>query len=114
MSSTDDFDSTVALLQHVLVGVAHQKCLELIVPLLCRYVYVTCDPAFNDTIYQPICRRGCDVVSLFTCPKVWQLLTTQRGILNFGIIDSPTCEPLTDANGGDAPDCIDTTDGGTV
>ena len=103
---------TAELLQGVLNRVAHKKCIEMIVPLLCRYVFVTCDPAFNDTVYQPICRRGCDTVSLFACPIVWDLLTSQRSILQFGILDTPTCGPLDNANGGDAPDCVDTTDGG--
>ena len=94
---------------------AHQKCLELLVPLLCRSIFVTCDPAYNTSVhqvYQPICRHGCDVVSLFACPIVWALLTSQRDTLQFGLLNSPNCEPLGHPNGGDAPDCIDTTDGG--
>jgi len=112
VSSTADYKKIAVSLQQVLDEVAHDKCLEFLVPLLCRYVYVTCDPAFNDPIYQPICRHACDVISLFTCQRVWELLTRQLSILQFGILDTPQCEPLENANGGDAPDCIDTTDGG--
>ena len=113
--SVANYEQTVGLFQNVLNNIAHQKCLELLLPLLCRYVYVTCDPAFNDTVFQPICRHACNVVSLFTCPRVWQLMTSQLSILNFGILDPPSCEPpLRNANGGDAPDCIDTTDGGKM
>ena len=104
-----------ALQQLTEAGVAHQKCLDVITPLLCRYIFVTCDPAYNtsvDYVYQPICRRGCDIVSLFVCPTVWQLFLTQLTNLEFGVLDPPLCDPLENANGGDAPDCIDTTDGG--
>jgi len=106
------YEETAMLLQEMLNRVAHKKCIEMIVPLLCRYVYVTCDPAFNDTIYQPICRRGCDTITLFACPLLWKLYTSQRSILGLGILDPPTCGPLDNANGGDVPDCVDTTDGG--
>lgn len=105
----------VALQQLAQAGVAHQKCLDFLLPLLCRYVFVTCDPAYNtsvDFVYQPICRRGCDIVSLFVCPAVWQLLLHQLPNLAFGAVDTPLCDPLENANGGDVPDCIDTTDGG--
>lgn len=101
----------------VLRSIAHQKCLELILPLLCRYVFVTCDPAYNTSVhqvYQPICRHGCDVVSLFACPVVWQLLLTQLSNLQFGVLDPPLCDPLGHPNAGDIPDCVDTTDGGKL
>lgn len=103
------------MLGGVLNQIAHQKCLDFIVPLLCRYVFVTCDPAYNTSVhqvYQPICRHGCDVVSLFACPMVWRLLQTQLANLEFGVLDAPLCDPLDNANGSDIPDCIDTTDGG--
>lgn len=110
-----DYTTTANVLGQILNQIAHKKCLDLITPLLCRYVFVTCDPAYNTSIhqvYQPICRRGCDVISLFACPMVWRLLLTQLSNLQFGVLDAPLCDPLDDANGGDVPDCIDTTDGG--
>ena len=106
-----------ALVNLAQAGVAHEKCLDVIRPLLCRYIFVTCDPAYDtsvDFVYQPICRHGCDVISLFVCPAVWQILVQQLAILEFGVLDAPLCEPLENANGGDVPDCIDTTDGGEL
>jgi len=115
VASQDGYSMIANTLGTVLGQIAHRKCLEMILPLLCRYVFVTCDPAYNTSehqVYQPICRHGCDVVSLFVCPTVWQLLTSQRDVLEFDVLDSPMCGPLVHANGGDVPDCIDTTDGG--
>ena len=110
-----DYTATANVLGVILNQIAHQKCLDVILPLLCRYVFVTCDPAYNTSVhqvYQPICRHGCDVVSLFVCPDAWRLLITQLSNLEFGTLDPPLCDPLGNANGGDVPDCIDTTDGG--
>ena len=110
-----DYTATANVLGGILNQIAHQKCMQLILPLLCRYIFVTCDPAYNTSVhqvYQPICRHGCDVVSLFACPVVWILLQTQLSNLEFGVLDAPLCDPLDDASGGDVPDCIDTTDGG--
>ena len=117
VNSQSAYSQTANLLGSVLRKIAHKKCLELILPLLCRYVFVTCDPAYNTSehqVYQRICRHGCDVVSLFACPMVWRLLNAQLSNLAFGVVSAPLCDPLEDANGGDVPDCIDTTDGGNV
>ena len=122
VDNQNDYTGTATQLYEALqgltqAGIAHQKCLDFLIPLLCRYVFVTCDPAYNtsvDFVYQPICRRGCDIVSLFVCPAVWQLLLQQLSIVEFDVVDAPLCDPLENANGGDAPDCIDTTDGGKL
>ena len=113
--SQDVYSATADAIGGVLGTIAHQKCLDLILPFLCRYVFVTCDPAYNTSIhqvYQPLCRHGCNVVSLFACPVVWRLLEQQLAMLKFDILDPLSCDLLGDPNGGDAPDCIDTTDGG--
>ena len=96
-------------------GIAHKQCLNFLLPTLCRYVFVTCDPAYNtsiDFVYQPICRRSCEILSHFVCIRVWELLNQQLSNLNFDVLDPPRCEPLRNPNGGDVPDCIDATNGG--
>ena len=98
-------------------GIAHQQCLNFLLPTLCRYVFVTCDPAYNtnvDFVYQPICRRSCEILSHFVCVKVWELLNQQLANLNFDALDPLHCEPLENPNGGNVPDCIDVTNGGNT
>jgi len=39
---------------------APEHCFRAAIPLLCRYSFPTCDPAYRTPTYQPICRRDCD------------------------------------------------------
>ena len=89
-----------------------RKCLELLERVLCRWTFATCDPAFNVSVMQPICRRGCDILSTFVCPGTWDTIIDQSSNLNFLVLQAPNCDGLPNPNGGDAPDCTDPTDGG--
>ena len=91
---------------------ASSECLRKAIPLLCRYSFPTCDPAFGIPVYQPICRRGCEIVRDYVCKEPWQQMVQLINILNLSVIDQPDCGPLRYVNGGDAPMCIDTLDGG--
>ena len=48
----------------------------------------------------------------FICPNEWRQMMSLQGVISFGTIDSFNCELLDPANGGDAPMCIGTLDGG--
>lgn len=93
---------------------ASSECIHAAIPLLCRYSFPTCDPAFGIPVYQPICRRGCEIVRDYLCKEPWQQMIQLLNILNLDVIDQPDCEPLKYVNGGDAPMCIDTLDGGQL
>ena len=90
----------------------HKHCINAMLPMMCRGVFSTCDPAFNVSIKQLMCRRICEVLSIFVCNEVW--MAVQRHLSNLEILstDFPICEQLEYANGGNAPDCVDTLDGG--
>ena len=91
----------------------HKKCLNAILPFLCRGVFQTCDPAFNVSIRQRLCRRVCETLTNFVCNEGWINLSSQLGILDFISLNIySSCDVLDWANGGDAPDCTDTLDGG--
>lgn len=89
-----------------------RKCLELLERVMCRWVFATCDPAFNVSVLQQICRRGCDILSTIVCPDIWDTVIDQASNINFMVLNAPACDDLPDPNGGDAPDCTDPTDGG--
>lgn len=91
----------------------HRKCLEILQPFICHWVFSTCDPAFKASVQQHICRRGCETLSTFLCSEVWRRVTEQIGNLNFMVLNPPGCNNLEYVNAGDAPSCIDPTDGGT-
>ena len=118
-SRTDNitsYDASAAGLHELLLDSlpAHKKCLDIIVPFLCRWVFSTCDPAFNVSVTQRVCSQGCQRLSTFVCSEVWYIVLQQLDILDFGILDPPVCDNLFPSNGGDAPDCIDVIDGGSV
>jgi len=90
----------------------HKQCLDVLVPFLCHWLFSTCDPAFNVSVNQPICQQSCEILVTFVCPEVWRIISDQSQILNFRVVDSPTCDTGRYVNGGDVPDCIDPMDGG--
>ena len=105
-------DSSDAIVSVLFQFQASFHCINAAIPLLCRYSIPTCDPAFDIPVYQPICRRDCEIVRDFICPEPWQIMLQLLRLVNFGVIDQPDCEPLSDSNAGDAPTCISTLDGG--
>ena len=92
--------------------IVHKQCLKVLLPFVCRWVFPTCDPAFNVSVEQYICRRGCEILTNFVCNEVWMTVIAQAGILDFLSVSVPICDFLERSNGGEAPDCIDTLDGG--
>lgn len=91
---------------------ASEECIHNAIPLLCRYSFPTCDPAYSIPVYQPVCRRDCEIVRDFLCKEPWQQMVQLINILNLSVIDQPNCGPLKYANAGAAPMCISTLDGG--
>ena len=91
---------------------ASKRCLDALIPFLCRRIFSTCDPAFNQSVEQRICRRACETLTVFVCPEVTTVVLEQSSNLNFMMLGAPRCDGLMNANGGDAPDCIDSLDGG--
>ena len=87
---------------------AQEECIAKAIPLLCRYSFPTCDPAFKIATYQPICRRDCEVMRDFICRDPWAALIRLILILDLSAIDQPDCEPLRAPNAGEAPTCIST------
>lgn len=88
-------------------------CLQQAIPLLCRYSFPTCDPAYNIPVYQRICRRGCEIIRDLICPEPWQQMLRVLSVLDLGgAVDTPDCGPLEYANAGMPPMCISTLDGG--
>ena len=91
----------------------NKQCLNVLLPYICRWVFSTCDPAYNTSVEQQTCRRTCEIFTNFVCNEVWLIVISQLGNLNFLSADVPVCDELVRANGGDIPDCIDTLQGGT-
>lgn len=91
---------------------ASDECIHNAIPLLCRYSFPTCDPAYNIPVYQPVCQRDCEIVRDFLCKEPWQRMVQLINILNLSVIDQPNCGPLKYVNAGAAPMCISTLDGG--
>ena len=89
-----------------------KQCLIVLQRFICHWLFSTCDPAFNVSVNQHICRRGCEILSTFVCREAWSTVIGQRNIIDFGVVDPPNCMERSFANGGDAPDCIDPADGG--
>ena len=90
----------------------HKQCLRYLLPFICRWTFPTCDPAYNVSIEQYICRRACEILTNFVCNEVWLFVLSQLNNLKFLAVNIPICDHLDRANGGEAPDCIDTLDGG--
>ena len=91
----------------------HSHCSNILLPSVCRWVYFpTCDPALSVPVPQRVCRRACEILTIFVCPEAWRLYIEQYHILSVPKGSSFTCDNLMYANGGDLPDCIDPLDGG--
>ena len=115
--SFSDIEAQVDMFANVLhhnADVIHGHCYDILLRFVCRWVYFpTCDPAYNVSVSQHICRRACEILTIFECPEVWALYQQSRGILDVQQEhNSYTCSNLMYANGGDIPDCIDPLDGG--
>ena len=109
----DDFQTLSALVLDRGVPLS-SYCQQEALKLLCRYVFPTCDPAFREPTYQPICRRACLTLENFLCSDFFVVLkgAIQSSLLNTSIIDPPLCGPLEDVEAGGVPDCISASDGG--
>lgn len=92
----------------------HHHCYNILLRFVCQWVYFpTCDPAYNLPVSQHVCRRACEILTLFECPEAWTLYLELRPILDVPQgNDSSSCDNLMYANGGDIPDCTDPLDGG--
>lgn len=86
---------------------ASEICLQLAIPIVCRWTIPTCDPAFAVPTYQPLCRYDCEVLRDFVCKKPWEKMLELLHILN--VPDRPDCSPLSNTEAGDAPMCVGTT-----
>lgn len=92
---------------------APQHCILAATPLLCRYSFPTCDPAYRAPTYQPICLRDCEVVRDFLCREAWQAMLKILAVITLDYLDTPSCDSLENPEGGDAPMCINTVNKGT-
>ena len=92
----------------------HKHCLDELLPFICRWVFPTCDPAYNISVEQYTCRRTCEIFTNFVCNEVWLIILSQLDILHFYGVSVPVCDNLDRVNGGDVPDCIDTLQGGEL
>ena len=90
----------------------NKRCLDALIPFLCRSIFISCDPAFNQSVEQRICRRACETLTVFVCPEVTTVVIELNSIANFMMLSALSCDGLMNTNGGDAPDCIDPLDGG--
>ena len=86
---------------------ASERCVELAIPMVCRWIIPTCDPAFRVPTYQPLCRYDCEILRDFVCRKPWEEMLEFLHILQSP--DTPDCSPLTNTVAGDAPMCVATT-----
>lgn len=89
-----------------------KQCLSRAAPLLCRYAFPTCDPAFGIPVYQPLCKWDCEIVRDIFCPTEWQVMLKAEALIDLGVIDRFNCTKLSQPNAGNAPMCISTQDGG--
>ena len=113
--TTRELENTASLIYLFLSSsqlTVHRQCLKVLLPFVCRWVFPTCDPAFNVSIEQYICRRGCEIFTNFICNEVWSAVISQSNNIDFRSVSIPICDSLEHSNGGEAPDCIDTLDGG--
>ena len=90
----------------------NKQCLNVLLPFICRWVFPPCDPAFNVSVEQTVCRRACEILTNFDCNELWLAIISQLDNLNFRAVNIPVCDNLDRANGGNIPDCIDSLDGG--
>ena len=91
----------------------HSHCSAALLPFVCRWAYFpTCDPALSEPTQQRVCRRDCEILTIFICPEAWRVYVEHFPILMVPRGSSFTCENLMYANGGDVPDCIDPLDPG--
>ena len=91
----------------------HSHCSNTLLPSVCRWVYFpTCDPGLNMSVPQRVCRRACEILTIFVCPEAWRHYIQLSPILTVPKGTSFSCRYLPYANGGDLPDCIDPLDGG--
>ena len=88
------------------------QCLAHAHPLLCRYAFPTCDPAFSIPVYQPLCRWDCQIIRDFICSDEWKTMLRFENTIHLGVIDRFDCDKLSSPNAGQAPMCISTQDGG--
>ena len=98
-----------------LTGGAISQCSRRSLPLLCLYTFPPCDPAYNVPVYQPICKRDCEIMRDYVCPAAWEAMLALGDNVDFGEnIDDFDCEKLSYPNGGDAPMCVSTEGGGEI
>ena len=110
----DTSERTAAIFYNLLTSrlSVHKQCLTVLLPFICRWVFPTCDPAFNVSVEQYTCRRTCEILTNFVCNEVWLIILSQLENLHFLGVNVPVCDNLDRVNGGDVPDCIDTLEGG--
>ena len=48
----------------------HKQCLNELLPFICRWVFPPCDPAFNVSVEQYVCRRSCEILTNFVCNEI--------------------------------------------
>ena len=83
-------------------------CIQAAIPLLCRYSFPTCDPAYTYPTYQPICQWDCRMMRDFVCKDPWRRMLEFSAIIDLGVLDDFDCSPLKEADGGNSPMCIST------
>ena len=90
----------------------NKKCLDVALPFICRGMFPTCDPAFNVSVRQRVCARTCEILTVFVCNELWITLSLFLANIDLKTVTISTCIDNIRANGGEAPDCMDTLDGG--
>ena len=86
---------------------ASERCVQLAIPIVCRWTIPTCDPAFRVPTYQPLCRYDCEILRDFVCRKPWEKMLEFLHLLESP--DRPDCSPLNNTEAGNAPMCVGTT-----
>ena len=86
---------------------ASERCVELAIPMVCRWIIPTCDPAFKVPTYQPLCRYDCEILRDYVCKRPWDKMLEFLHLLNAP--DTPDCSPLNNTEAGDAPMCVGVT-----
>lgn len=117
LSRAEDQSAGLQTVQTIIGGLhafnTPQHCISVAVPLLCRYSFPTCDPAYREPTYQPICQRDCTIVRDFLCREPWQAMVALLSVLDFDYLDTPDCDPLDDTEAGSSPMCISTINKGS-
>ena len=83
---------------------ASERCIELAIPMVCRWIIPTCDPAFRVPTYQPLCRYDCEILRDFVCRTPWEKMLEYLHLLQSP--DTPDCSPLNNTVAGEAPMCV--------